>query len=80
MPKADAKAKRSLSQYVRDKRREGCPVCALSPQLLTEIRAASKNKIPRDVVLEWLKIEHGVKVTHQEIVAHANARHDSGDE
>lgn len=74
-----APARRSLSQFALDQRRAGCPVCALPADVLAEVRSASRRKIPRAVVLEWLHVEHGAKVTAADIAAHVNARHDNGE-
>lgn len=68
--------RRSLSQFVLDQRRSGCAVCSLPPEVLAEVRTASRRKIPRAVVLEWLTVEHGVKVAAADLNTHVNARHD----
>lgn len=80
MPATKTKPARSLSQFARDKKRSGCRVCSLPPDVRAEVRGASAKKIPRPVVIEWLRTEHGVTITGTDMAAHVNARHDSGDE
>lgn len=72
------KAARSLAQFVRDQKRKGCPVCALPPHVLAEVRTAREKRISRQTVIEWLKVEHGISVPSAAFDSHVNARHDAG--
>ena len=68
---------RTLAEFLRDKRREGCPVCALSPDILQCLaEAANKGtaKVPEQV--EWLNTDCGAHVTVQELTAHRAGRHE----
>lgn len=73
-----SKPVRSLTQFVRDQKRKGCPVCALPPALLAEVRSAREKRISRQTVIEWLKVEHGITVPAAAFDSHVNARHDAG--
>lgn len=75
-PSAPKRPARSLAQFVADQRRAGCPVCALPPDVLADVKTASRRKIPKSVVLEWLASEHGRTISAQDMAAHVNARHD----
>ena len=70
-------APRSLIRFARDKRREGCPVCALSPDIRAQLVEASSRKIPRAVQLEWLRTDVGARITDADLSQHANGRHDA---
>ena len=70
---------RSLVQFHRDKRRQGCPVCSLDPKILEQLRAAASAKIQRPVQLEWLRKECGVTITDHQLTAHYSGRHDAED-
>lgn len=74
-----AKPARSLSQFMRDKKKQDCKVCALGAAVVGEIRTASRNKIPRQIVLEWLNDEHNAGIARADLEAHANGRHDLGE-
>jgi hypothetical protein len=69
-------ARRSLTDYVKAKRREGCPVCALGTTIIAQMKEASNKKIGRPVVVEWLSDEFGVTVTRADMDSHYNGRHD----
>ena len=69
---------RSLTQFVRDQKRKGCPVCALPPDVLSEVRSAREKRISRQTVIEWLKVEHGIAIPSAAFDTHVNARHDVG--
>jgi hypothetical protein len=78
--KAPAKPARSLSQFMRDRKKKDCKVCALGTEIVAQIRTASRNKIPRETVLAWLREECNAGITSADLQAHANGRHDLGDE
>lgn len=78
--KAPAKPARSLSQFMRDRKKKDCKVCALGAEVVAQIRSASRNKIQRSTVLEWLRDECGAAITSADLQAHAAGRHDLGDE
>lgn len=73
---ATKRTPRSLFNYMRDKRRQHCEVCKLSPALKEEMLAARTRKITRAQVLEWLGVEHGIKLTAGQLDSHYSARHD----
>lgn len=75
-PKAPKQPKRTLAQFARDKRREGCPVCVLPVEVRQELRAAGDKKIPVAIQLEWLKAELGVTVGVEQINSHRSGRHE----
>lgn len=68
-------AGRSLVDFVKARKCEGCRVCALPKELLDQVRSASEKKIKRTVVLEWLNKEHGAKITDADLTAHYGQRH-----
>lgn len=76
-PRPTGAGPRSLVRFMRDKRREGCPVCALDPAVRQQLAEASTRKIPRAVQLEWLHAEVRTKVTADDLSQHVNGRHDA---
>lgn len=68
--------RRSLVQYVLDKKRADCPVCALPAEVCTEIAGARSRKIQRGTILEWLTTECGIRITGADFDRHYSARHD----
>jgi hypothetical protein len=77
---SDSQRKRSLVDYERDrtreKRREGCVLCKLPDDVKEQLRSASRKKIPREVVLEWLNKELGFEISINAFQRHAQGRHD----
>ena len=67
--------KRSLKEYVLDKKRQDCAVCRLPSELLQQVREASKRKISRADVVEWLMTEHKIAITSAQFDAHNSGRH-----
>jgi hypothetical protein len=74
-PAHSSRPARSLTQFVRDQRKNGCKVCALGAEVIQQIKTASRNKIPQQIVLDWLREEHGADVTAADLRAHSNQRH-----
>lgn len=71
-----AGAGRSLTDYVQAKRRAACAVCSLPEDIREQIKASRGRKVTRDTVLEWLRDEHGIDLTHEALTAHDSAHHD----
>jgi hypothetical protein len=67
-----------LVDFMKQKRREVCPVCKLSAEVRAQLETAAEKGIKRRDVLEWLHSVVGVAVTDQELTSHRNGRH--GDE
>lgn len=74
--KAKTPARRSLNDFVKAKRREGCKVCALGAPLIEQMREARRKKIARTDVVEWLKDDYGIDLTNADLDSHNNGRHD----
>ena len=68
--------KRSLVDFVMAKKREGCPVCALPPEVREQVASASVKKIHRAAVLDWLKAEYGITLTAALFDQHHSGRHE----
>lgn len=79
-PKITAKkprpAARSLADFLLEKRREGCPICALPDDVKAQLRLASKRSIKRAEQIEWLESEVGVTLTVDQFNAHHSGRHE----
>lgn len=74
-PRGQAKG-RSLTDYVKAKRRAACAVCSLPDGIREEIRAARSRKINRDTIMDWLKEEHDITLTHDQFNSHQSGHHD----
>ncbi len=76
MAEARGKKKRSLVEFHRAKRRAACSVCSLPDAILGELKSAREKKISQDIVMEWLKAEHGITIPRQNFIAHGAAHHE----
>jgi hypothetical protein len=68
---------RTLEQYLLDKRKDDCPVCALSPEARAILKRASERgtaKIAEQI--GWLKEDCHVDITAQELTQHRSGGHD----
>lgn len=68
--------KKTLAEFVLDKKRAACPVCALSVVARGQLRDATAKHTPVADQLEWLEAEYGVKIKRDVLQAHRNARHE----
>lgn len=68
--------RRPLAEYVKAKKRENCKVCALGAPTLLQLKEARSKKIGRPVMVEWLKDEFNLTITHSDLDSHYNGRHD----
>lgn len=75
-PKKPAPAARSLAEFLAEKRREGCPICALSDDVKAQLKLASKRSVKRADQIEWLEAELGVTLTTEQITAHYSGQHE----
>jgi hypothetical protein len=69
-------APRTLTDYVRAKRRKACPVCSLSDDLREQMKRARAQKIPQDDVRAWLKEDYGIELARSDFTSHGAAHHD----
>lgn len=68
----------SLTDFVKAKKRENCPVCKLPVEIRGQIgKSASEKHISREQQLEWVALVTGVKLSIEELNAHVNGRHDA---
>lgn len=79
-PKATAKkprpAARSLADFLLEKKRASCPVCALAPEIRVQVDAARRRGVRRAEWLEWLRDECGVVLQPGDFDQHINGRHE----
>lgn len=71
-----AKQARSLIEFARDVRRSKCVVCKIPESIRREMVAAREKKIGQDVVIAWLKEDHGAEITREEMRSHHAGHHD----
>lgn len=69
-------AARSLADFMLEKRREGCPICALPDDVKEQLRKARKASIRRAEQIEWLESEFGLKLSSDLFNAHHSGRHE----
>ena len=62
---------RSLTDYLLEKKRAACAVCALPADVLAQLAAASEKGIKVADRLEWLAAEYGAHLTRTDLEAHA---------
>lgn len=65
----------SLTDFVKAKKREGCPVCALPGDIREEMSTARKKTIKRGEVLEWLTAL-GYDIQAADLDGHYSGKHD----
>ena len=75
-PSGEGKAKRSLVAFARDKKREKCKVCQVPEEVRREMTAARDKKITQDILVLWLKSEHGVDIASDDLQSHHAGHHD----
>lgn len=75
MRKEELKRK-SLAEFVQDRKRQQCKVCNLPKSIYAQLRIAGERRIHRNVVIEWLKTEHKITLTATELRSHYAAQHD----
>ncbi len=68
--------KRSLVEYARDQKRARCKACQIPEPLRLEMAQARDKKIGQDVIIRWLREDHGISVTAEELQSHHAAHHD----
>ena len=76
MSKATTAPVLGLVDFMRQKRREACPVCKLPQEVREQLATASDKGITQKYVLEWLRTTVGVPITKDELTGHRNGRHD----
>ena len=72
-----AKKRRSIGDFMRDKRKTKCKVCNVAPRirkLMNQARGKSRVSIP--ILLEWLQQEYSVKLTASELRHHYSGLHE----
>jgi len=73
---ARAVSGRSLMDFVRDSRREGCKICGLPADVRAQLREASSKKITMSQQLQWLATDYGATISAAEMMAHRGGRHE----
>ena len=72
-----AKERRSLQEYARDQKRKDCPICALPPDVLEELKGVGKRlKISRELQIAWVKEDVGVTITDDQLTNHYSGKHE----
>jgi len=76
--KTEKKPKRTLKQFARAAMLKDCRVCQLvKGDILEQVRNASQQSINLDVVVAWLKEEHGILLSRDELLTHRRGAHDN---
>lgn len=65
-----------LVEFMKQKKRDACPVCQLPDEVRKQLSIASDKGIKRRHQLEWLKKEVGVELTNGDLNSHYAGRHD----
>jgi len=71
------KTKLSAVEYQMAKKRAACGVCKLSDDLKEQLAEARTRKMRVPEQLEWLSVEHGIKLTRADFDRHHSARHEA---
>lgn len=74
--KAVSASKRSLADFMQAKRREGCAVCELPPDIRAQLKGASKRHIRRTDIIDWLASEFGLTLSRSSFDSHQSGRHE----
>jgi predicted transcriptional regulator len=73
---SSSKQARSLVEFVRDEKRSKCKACQIPEELRMQMAAARDKKIGQDIVIKWLRDDHGITITSDELLSHHAAHHD----
>lgn len=76
---AKAKKKKeplTLLNFIIEKKRRHCKVCALPLEIIEQVRSARSRAVRLPEVVEWLKAEHGITLTRADFEAHHSGRHE----
>jgi len=69
--------KRSLDEFLRDKKKAECPVCHLPPEIRAQLQHASEHNSAKLVEqCEWLRAECGVDILPSQLTAHRSGGHE----
>lgn len=69
-------APKSLKDFVTAQRMKDCRICSLPPEILQQIQSArSQRRVTRTMILQWLREEHHIDITAQEMDAHYRGVH-----
>jgi hypothetical protein len=68
---------RTLEVFIKDSKRADCEVCRISIEIRGQMAQASKKKINRDTVIQWLKTDFGIIITNEQLNLHYSGKHDS---
>lgn len=71
-----APERQSLIEFMKEKRRKACPVCAIPEDIREEMGVARSRKIKRPDVVEWLNNVMGFKITNADLDGHYSGKHD----
>lgn len=72
-----SKQPRTITQFVRDKRRVGCPVCKIPAPIRAQmVEARRRSRITVATIVEWLKSEHGISITREQFRLHYGGLHE----
>ena len=66
----------TLTEFVRAKKRAACPVCGLTEDVRSQLIEARTKKIKRAEQLEWLAVQHQIKLTGAELDCHYSGKHE----
>lgn len=65
---------KSLSEFIGEKARAGCPLCRLPKEVRSQLgKAATKRGFTRDDQLEWLRACYKVDVTAEQLAKHLSS-------
>ena len=72
-----SKRKRSVLEFIRDKRKANCPVCRVPQAIRNEMNAVRRMRsVTMPIVVEWLKAEHGIALTLEQCRHHYAGMHE----
>jgi hypothetical protein len=66
----------TLLDFMREKKRAGCAICALPDAVRAQLLSARDKKIRRADQIEWLRSVIGAEITHRDLDSHYAGRHD----
>lgn len=72
-----AKKGRSFTDYLVAKRVVNCPVCKIPDALRAQFALRRSRNLTVADVLEWLRVEHRIRVTAEQYAVHCKAGHEA---
>ncbi len=67
---------RTIDEFIKAQKRTSCPVCAIPLEVRRAMTDARRKRYKIQTILDWIKSEHGIKLTPEQVRNHYAGQHD----